>query len=50
MEGINAIYTGTLEVLSEQELIDCDTKHDHGCNGALLLLAHQACAQGFDLA
>lgn len=36
IEGISAIYTGVLEVLSEQELIDCDTKHDHGCNGAAL--------------
>ena len=34
LEGVNAVYTGTLEVLSEQELIDCDTKHDHGCSGA----------------
>lgn len=34
IEGVNAIYSGTLEVLSEQELIDCDTKHDHGCSGA----------------
>ena len=34
IEGANAIYTGTLEVLSEQELIDCDTRHDHGCHGA----------------
>ena len=37
IEGINAIHTGTLEVLSEQELIDCDTKHDHGCEGALFM-------------
>lgn len=35
IEGINAIYTGTLESLSEQELIDCDVGIDHGCHGAL---------------
>jgi hypothetical protein len=34
IEGVSAIFTGVLEVLSEQELLDCDTKHDHGCNGA----------------
>jgi KDEL-tailed cysteine endopeptidase len=34
IEGINAIYTGTLETLSEQELIDCDIGIDHGCHGA----------------
>ena len=36
IEGINAVYTGKLEVLSEQELIDCDIKHDHGCHGGLM--------------
>ncbi len=25
MEGINAIHTGNLTTLSEQELVDCDT-------------------------
>ncbi len=25
VEGVNAIYTGNLTVLSEQELVDCDT-------------------------
>ena len=38
IEGINAIYTGTLESLSEQELIDCDVAIDHGCNGVLLVM------------
>lgn len=25
VEGVNAIYTGNLTTLSEQELVDCDT-------------------------
>jgi C1A family cysteine protease len=33
IEGVNAIYSGTLESLSEQELIDCDVAIDHGCHG-----------------
>ena len=36
VEGINAIKTGTLVSLSEQELIDCDTSRDHGCHGGLM--------------
>ena len=36
MEGINAIVTGELTSLSEQELIDCDTSRDHGCHGGLM--------------
>ncbi|CAL4966758.1 unnamed protein product [Urochloa decumbens] len=32
MEGVNKIVTGKLVSLSEQELIDCDSK-DSGCNG-----------------
>ena len=32
MEGINAIVTGELLSLSEQELIDCE-KQDSGCEG-----------------
>uniref|UniRef100_A0A7S3UE94 Granulins domain-containing protein n=1 Tax=Picocystis salinarum TaxID=88271 RepID=A0A7S3UE94_9CHLO len=36
VEGINAIYTGELVALSEQELIDCDTTRDHGCHGGLM--------------
>ena len=36
VEGINAIVTGELTSLSEQELIDCDTSRDHGCHGGLM--------------
>lgn len=36
VEGINAIVTGELLSLSEQELVDCDTKKDHGCGGGLV--------------
>ncbi|XP_022857536.1 cysteine protease XCP2-like [Olea europaea var. sylvestris] len=36
IEGINQIVTGNLTELSEQELIDCDTKYNNGCNGGLM--------------
>lgn len=36
MEGINQIVTGNLTTLSEQELIDCDTTFNNGCNGGLM--------------
>lgn len=36
VEGINAIKTGKLISLSEQELVDCDTSYNAGCNGGLM--------------
>lgn len=36
VEGVNQIVTGNLTGLSEQELIDCDTSFNNGCNGGLM--------------
>lgn len=36
VEGINQIKTKKLVSLSEQHLIDCDTKDNQGCNGGLM--------------
>lgn len=36
IEGINAIVTGEMRSLSEQQLVDCDTAMDHGCHGGLM--------------
>jgi cathepsin L len=40
IEGVNAIVTGNLVSLSEQEIIDCDTL-DSGCNGGQMENAFQ---------
>jgi len=41
VEGVNKIVTGSLISLSEQELVDCDTKKNLGCNGALMVDAFE---------
>lgn len=36
LEGVNFITTGKLVSLSEQQLVDCDTVSDQGCNGGFM--------------
>jgi cathepsin L len=41
IEGVNAIRTGQLTALSEQQLVSCDTKQDGGCGGGLMDFAFE---------
>ncbi|KAI3934659.1 hypothetical protein MKX01_012199 [Papaver californicum] len=52
MEGITQLTTGKLTSLSEQELVDCDTKgEDQGCEGSCntkKAATHAASVNGYE--
>lgn len=41
IEGVNALRTGQLVALSEQQLVDCDTSKNMGCGGGLMDWAYE---------
>lgn len=45
IEGADYLTTNTLRVISEQELVDCDTAQDAGCGGGLMDNAFQYVVQ-----
>jgi len=50
IEGFNFLQTGTLLSLSEQQIVDCDTTQNQGCNGGWPYLAVEyAASNGLEL-
>ncbi|XP_051120044.1 senescence-specific cysteine protease SAG39-like [Andrographis paniculata] len=49
VEGIHQLKTKSLVSLSEQELVDCDTSKDEGCNGGLMDNAFEFIVQNHGL-